>query len=52
MSRNGAESSVAEILRDVDIKDRELHDASWEDDLISGRVVVGIDSWDTHLQQC
>lgn len=45
---DGAEGAIAEVLRDVDVKDGELHDASWEDDFVAGRVVVGVYRGDGH----
>jgi hypothetical protein len=50
VTSNGAKRSIAEILRNRwVIEHGRLHDASWEHDLITRWVVVGIDSLCTHV---
>jgi hypothetical protein len=42
VSSDGAERTVRHVRGNIDIEDRKLHDASREDDLVAGWVVVCI----------
>ena len=45
---HGPECPVAQVLRYVYIENGKLHDAGWEDDFVSRRVVIRVHSWNGH----